>query len=178
MIGDSMHVGQTSMVIGCISRKGGRWLVPPATPLLKVRSVDLTRLFGQCAVAANPEFRPQPTPACKPQAVSVSGTGRLPPDVRRAAVNKGQAPSIAVLTRFSSRELPFGEHRDAPVVTTLRGTSSLPCQKLFVEIVWHRRRRLSGRRTSSAGSGSSAGARRINTKPDGDYSDCEISQMG
>ena len=114
-----------------ISQSGGKiekgWPMVGSTchPAPIIRSVDLTRLGGQCVLGANPGLRPQPIPPCKDQAVSVSGTGRPPPGVQRAAVSRGQAPSIAVSTRFSSRELPCWEHRDAPVVTTLRGTSSV-----------------------------------------------------
>ena len=132
------------------------WPVVGSTchPAPIVRSVDLTRLGGQCVVAASPRLRPQPTPPCKDQAVSVSGTGRPPPGARRAAVNKGQAPSIAVSTRFSSRELPVGEHRDAPVVTTLRGTTSVAVSRTAAKTSAPKgeRSRLVGSRATSGSS--------------------------
>lgn len=86
----------------------------------------MTRLDGQSSFGASPELRPQSIPLCRRLAVPAWGIGRLSPVARRAVASRERAPSIAVSIRSSSRELPCWEHRDAPVVTTLRGTATIP----------------------------------------------------
>jgi hypothetical protein len=72
------------------------------------------RRDGQFVGGANPVFHPQSIPPCWGPAVPALGIGLPPPGERRVVVNKEQAPSIAVLTRSSSRFLPIWEHLKMP----------------------------------------------------------------
>ncbi len=90
-------------------------------------------LDERSAVGANPSPPPQPIPLCIDRAVPAWGIGRLSPGARCAAVSRERAPSAAVSIASSSRRLPCWEHRDAPVVTTLRGTFTLAASRSIGE---------------------------------------------
>ena len=93
--------------------KEATWCAPKP-PLLLCRSVVQVRRDGQFVGGANPVFHPQSIPPCWGPAVPALGIGLPPPGERRVVVNTEQAPSIAVLTRSSSRFLPIWEHLEMP----------------------------------------------------------------
>ena len=93
--------------------KEATWCAPKP-PQLLCRSVVQVRRDGQFVGGANPVFHPQSIPPCWGPAVPALGIGLPPPGERRVVVNTEQAPSIAVLTRSSSRFLPSWEHLEMP----------------------------------------------------------------
>lgn len=104
-------------------KRVARWFHRPPRSWLGVSAK--TYRVRRSVVEANPISPPQPIPLWIDQAVPAWGMGRLSPAVQCAAVSRGRAPSTAVSIASSSRRLPCGEHRDAPVATTLRRTVTL-----------------------------------------------------